>query len=137
MLLVLKASISKRARLIVDLPSNLPTVHGNPTQIRQVVMNLVRNASEALVEKEGVISLSVGENRLGPGSREVTSNLRAGDYIRLEISATGPGMTEELKAALDEPPNATSKIVTSAARAVAAAARRIHGRHPVPSAGLR
>jgi PAS domain S-box-containing protein len=101
MLLVLKASISKRVRLIVDLPSNLPTVHGNPTQIRQVVMNLVRNASEALIEKEGVISLSVGENRLGPGSREVTSTLRAGDYIRLEIKATGPGMTEEVKAKVD------------------------------------
>ena len=59
MLQLLKVSISKRAQLTVDLPENLPAVRANATQIRQVVMNLITNASEALGEKEGIISVTL------------------------------------------------------------------------------
>ena len=55
MLQLLKVSISKRAILKAELGECLPAVHGNPAQIRQIVMNLVTNASEALAERDGVI----------------------------------------------------------------------------------
>src|SRR5260370_10621069 len=58
MLQLLKVSISKRARLTVDLPENLPAVRANATQIRQVAMNLITNASEALGTKDGIISVT-------------------------------------------------------------------------------
>src|SRR6185312_9934822 len=51
MLELLKISISKRALLKIDLPKNLSAVPGNAPQIRQIVMNLVLNASEAIGEK--------------------------------------------------------------------------------------
>ena len=36
--------------LETDLPLNLPAVHGNAAQLRQIVMNLIINASEAIGE---------------------------------------------------------------------------------------
>ena len=64
MLQLLTVTISKHARLIVDLPTNLPAVRANATQIRQVVMNLITNASESLGEKEGVISITLAPCRI-------------------------------------------------------------------------
>ena len=53
MLELLKISISKHATLVVDLPQNLPAIRANAVQIRQVVMNLITNASEALGRPDG------------------------------------------------------------------------------------
>src|SRR5215469_464787 len=53
MLELLKVSVSKRAILEIDLGEDLPAVRTNAAQIRQIVMNLIVNASEALGEREG------------------------------------------------------------------------------------
>ena len=55
MLELLKVSISKHAVLQTSLEEGLPAVRGNSAQIRQVVMNLVTNASEAIGDRDGVI----------------------------------------------------------------------------------
>src|SRR5262249_39761669 len=44
----LRGSVGTRVTLKTHLPGNLPPVHGNPAQLRQVIMNLVANACEAL-----------------------------------------------------------------------------------------
>ena len=51
MLELLKISISKHAVLKTDLGKDLPAVMGNATQLRQMVMNLILNASEAIGER--------------------------------------------------------------------------------------
>jgi signal transduction histidine kinase len=52
---LLTASISKNLKLQLDLLPDLPGVKGDATQLRQIVMNLVRNSSEAMVGREGSI----------------------------------------------------------------------------------
>jgi CheY-like chemotaxis protein len=71
-------------------------VFGNRAQIRQVVMNLVINASEAIGDRDGTIRIVTERVTVGSGS-EVwkTKNLREGDYLQLEISDTGCGMPQE------------------------------------------
>jgi PAS domain S-box-containing protein len=101
MLQLLKVSISKCAMLKVNLPEEFPAVRANAAQIRQVVMNLITNASEALGEGEGVISVTVAQVRLGPDYNP--PKLSQGDYIRLEVSDTGHGMTEEIQAKIFDP----------------------------------
>jgi PAS domain S-box-containing protein len=104
MLQLLKVSISKRAQLTVDLPPNLPAVRANATQIRQVVMNLITNASEALGENEGVISVTLAHVRPGPGPfAESTPDLLRNDHVRLTVNDTGDGMTEEIQARIFDP----------------------------------
>jgi PAS domain S-box-containing protein len=93
MIQLLKISISKAAVLRIDVPEALPAVWANPAEIRQLVMNLVINASEALGEKEGVISVTLTRVPLDPGR----------DRIRLEVSDTGCGMTEEIRSKMFDP----------------------------------
>jgi two-component system, cell cycle sensor histidine kinase and response regulator CckA len=104
MLELLKVSISKHAVLKTDLDQNLPAVWGNAAQIRQVVMNLLINASEAIGEKQGVIEVTTkhvsGGKELAPNG---VTDLPEGDYLRLEVSDTGCGMTDEAKAKVFDP----------------------------------
>jgi len=98
MLELLKVSISKHAILTTDLGRNLPAVRGNAPQLRQVVMNLIINASEAIGEK-GMIHVAtshvIGGHNLAPNDRV---QLPQGDYLQLEVSDTGHGMTKEEQA---------------------------------------
>jgi CheY-like chemotaxis protein len=104
MLQLLKVSISKHATLKVDLSKNLLAIRANAAQIQQVVMNLITNASEALGEKKGVISVKTAQVRLGRDSRrKIAPDLAPGEYIRLEVSDTGSGMTEEIQAKIFDP----------------------------------
>jgi CheY-like chemotaxis protein len=104
MLELLKVSISKHAVLRTNLGGKLPAVQGNAAQIRQVVMNLVINASEAIGEKEGVISVTTAQ--VG-GTIDLASNgvtvLGDHEYVQLEVSDTGCGMTEAVKAKVFDP----------------------------------
>ena len=104
MLELVKISISKHATLIVDLPKNLPAVRANAVQIRQIVMNLITNASEALGDKEGVISVTV--TKVDPGQSahsESQPNTSADGQLKLEVSDTGCGMTAETVAKIFDP----------------------------------
>ncbi len=60
---LLEVSISKKALLKCDFAENLPTFDDDATQIRQVVMYLITNASKAIGDKTGVITLSTGAMR--------------------------------------------------------------------------
>ena len=60
---LIHASISKKARLTLRLASDLPPVEADASQLRQVVLNLVVNASEALSDSGGEIELSTWRGR--------------------------------------------------------------------------
>jgi PAS domain S-box-containing protein len=92
MLHLTRVSISKKATLKVDIPDKLPLIQANVTQIRQVIMNLITNASEALVD-EGIVSVTV---------REVHAE-KESSYVRLEVSDTGCGMSEKVQAEIFDP----------------------------------
>jgi CheY-like chemotaxis protein len=96
MLGLLKASLSKHAVLKSALATDLPPVRGNAAQIRQVVMNLIINASEAIGERDGLIHVATSLARGG-------GTLSEGDYVRLEISDTGCGITDEQRSRIFDP----------------------------------
>jgi PAS domain S-box-containing protein len=102
---LLQASISKKAVLRFLLAPDLPAVKCDATQIRQVVMNLITNASDAIGDKSGVITLSTGA--IDADQKYLTdiaaADLPPGRYVYLEVSDTGCGMSEETKARIFEP----------------------------------
>ena len=95
---LLRAVISKKSVLIFDLQEKIPFIEADTTQIRQIVMNLVTNATEAIGDNEGVIKISTG-GRLCDGDflRSIRSDteLPEGEYIYLQVADTGSGMNEE------------------------------------------
>jgi len=100
MLELLKISISKRAALNVNFPAGLPAVRANAAQLRQVVLNLIVNASEALEDNQGVISIAAARVS-GEGYQPPI--LASHDYVRLTVSDSGCGMTEEVQARIFDP----------------------------------
>ena len=95
---LLRTVVSKRASLQLDLKHDLPLVRGDATQLRQVVMNLITNASDSLGEQNGEILLRTF-------MAEVTSSalgtvmfggpLNPGNYVVLEVADTGSGMDDD------------------------------------------
>lgn len=103
---VLEAMTSKQARLRFDFTEDLPPIVADPGQLRQVVVNLVTNASEALGEAGGTITVSTGTchaDREFLASTYVDDNLPAGHYVFIEVSDTGSGMDAEEQANLFDP----------------------------------
>ena len=98
---LLEVSISKKVVLKYDFADDLPTIDGDVTQIRQVVMNLITNASEAIGGKTGVIALSTGTMYCDRACLdEINDTVRAGldrplpegAYVYFEVADTGCGM---------------------------------------------
>jgi len=92
---MLEVSISKKALLRYNFASNLPAIDADATQIRQIIMNLVINASDAIGEKSGIISISTGAiqcDRDYLSETWLNERLPAGLYVYVEVADTGCGM---------------------------------------------
>ncbi|ATC63191.1 hypothetical protein CMV30_04040 [Nibricoccus aquaticus] len=103
---LLRASISKKATLKFQLQPDLPATMADPTQMRQIVMNLVINASESLGEHDGVITLSTSLVRPPAGFFEgsvLTPPEPAADFLQLEVTDTGAGMTPDTVSKIFDP----------------------------------
>lgn len=75
-----------------DLPPGLPPVFGNAVQLQQVLLNLLRNAAEAMAEG-------------GSGQRLVTLAARQAEsgFLELSVTDTGPGLSELVERNLFSP----------------------------------
>src|SRR5262249_18791313 len=103
MLPLLKVSLSKHAILNADLGQDLPATRASDGQIRQVVMNLITNASEAIGDRDGVIRVITRRVTLGAGAVAISETLPNGDYLTLEVSDTGCGLSQETQARMFDP----------------------------------
>jgi two-component system cell cycle sensor histidine kinase/response regulator CckA len=102
---LLEVSISKKARLVLLLSRDLPCVLADASQIRQVVMNLVINASDALGDASGEVRVStyLGRFEVSPGTLVHSFAELAGDSVCLEVSDTGQGMNADTLRRIFEP----------------------------------
>jgi PAS domain S-box-containing protein len=106
MLDLLRASVKAKGSLEVELAEDLPAVEADATQIRQVLLNLVSNASDALGEEGGAIRVRTAAVRMGSrdlGDSFGTPDPAPGEYVSLEVSDTGVGIDGELKTRVFEP----------------------------------
>ncbi len=106
MLHMLQVSISKKIGLRLQSYKSLPTVNVDATQIRQIVMNLVINAAEAIGDSSGTISITTGlvdcdSNYLR--NAWLNEMIPDGLYVYLEVADTGCGMTEDTLAKIFDP----------------------------------
>jgi len=99
-------TIHKKAKLRLDLEEDLPPVDADATQLQQIVLNLVTNASDALGPSGGRITVSTSQVDAdaqflaGPWLPEP---VEPGSYVCLEISDTGAGIAPETLARMFEP----------------------------------
>ena len=103
---LLGTCISSKATLHLDLQPGLPPLLADASQIQQVLMNLVINASEAITEGTGRITVTTRTERVTPGSADALypgQALRPGRHVSLEITDTGSGMAPEVLKKIFDP----------------------------------
>jgi PAS domain S-box-containing protein len=103
---LLKASIAKTATLNLSPDSGLPLIQADPGQIQQVIMNLITNASEAIGDNAGTITIATGDQEFDEAylrQSRVDKKPLPGRFVYAEVSDTGCGMDEDTLQRLFDP----------------------------------
>jgi len=105
MLELLQVSVSKHVKVETGFGPNLPFVRASPAQIRQVAMNLITNASEAIGDRDGVIRVTAGRVTFHRDSSQAGLELvtDGAECLQLEVSDSGRGMSPETQARVFDP----------------------------------
>lgn len=103
---LLTSATAKHVTVNLELEKELPLIVGDSSQIQQVVMNLVINASEAIGENSGVITVGLHKVEIRPEEQEIDyfgNTVPPGEYACLRVADTGCGMSEESRRRIFEP----------------------------------
>lgn len=92
--------------IIMSLEQNLPLISGEPYQIEQVIINIISNARDAIDEK----AKCQPEQLMGWSKRLVINTLLVNNWVCIEISDNGIGMTEETKEKIFNPFYTTKEV---------------------------
>jgi two-component system cell cycle sensor histidine kinase/response regulator CckA len=104
MLALLKVSVTKRAVIDAHLDQDLPPIRGSAAQVRQIVLNLITNSSDAIKDRDGVIRVITRRVTVnGESGAALSKTLADGEYVQLEVSDTGRGMSAETQAKVFDP----------------------------------
>ena len=103
---LLSVSLPKNVVVRADLVEGLPVIEADTSQLRQVVMNLLTNAADAIGGSSGIVALRTGLTDVGEAGIDdawLGEGLPAGRYVFLEVSDTGEGMDEERRSRIFDP----------------------------------
>ena len=106
MVQMIKVAISRKIALRLDLTPDLPMIEGDVSQIHQVIMNLVVNASEAIGGKSGVITLSTGLSKCPTQKPDIcllSTEIRETQMAYFEVRDDGEGMDDDIRGRIFDP----------------------------------
>ena len=106
--LLLDGTLSKNIKLEIILYRDLPQILGDATHIRQVIINLVSNAKDAINDK-GHIKVATERVTLGDADCQGHGNARPGEFASLVISDSGVGIPQDLIPRVFDPFFSTKK----------------------------
>jgi PAS domain S-box-containing protein len=103
---LLAVSVKRRAQLDFKLAPDLPPIKGDATQIRQILMNLVINAAEAMEEGIGAIKLSTGVQQCSAkylNDTFLNATVPPGEFVYVQVADPGHGMDNNTMARIFDP----------------------------------
>lgn len=103
---LLHTAVSRGIELRYELPDALPFIEGDATQLRQVILNLIINAAEAIGDRPGVVTIAAGTvaiDRAWARGTYLGPELPEGFYAYLEVRDDGCGMDEETRSKIFDP----------------------------------
>jgi CheY-like chemotaxis protein len=99
----LRGAIPSTIEIIQRIEPDLGKILGDPTQIHQVLMNLCVNASHAIKDNKGTISVELSEVELDTDFTSENPPLVPGKHLRLMVSDTGAGIPSEIMDKIFDP----------------------------------
>lgn len=99
---ILERAVGERIEVVVQLSDEPLGTNADPPQLRQVLMNLVVNARDAMPEG-GRLTIKTGAVEGGPTGAGSAGTLPEGRYVYLAVSDTGEGMSESVRSQAFEP----------------------------------
>lgn len=127
---MLEAGLSKRIVLRYHFDVDVPEVMADESQMQQVVLNLVTNASESIGDDKGDIVVAIGVmqcDREFLGRCHETHPLPEGAYVFLEVADNGPGMDARTKVKMFDPFFTTKFVGRGLGLAAVSGIVRSHG----------
>ncbi len=106
MVTLLESSITKRADLQLSCPEEVPLIMGDSAQLRQILLNLILNAADAVTGGQGRIDVRIGTLECDDTFFEETmlkDPLAPGTYVELEVRDNGCGMDEQTQQRIFDP----------------------------------
>ena len=106
MVKMLSSALNENVTITLDCQADIPAITGDASQIRQIVMNLIINASEAIGDAHGEIYVSVARVAISsthPTRDHLGKTITPGKYVCLEVTDNGCGMNIETKRRVFEP----------------------------------
>jgi len=103
---MIQVSFPKQVRILYQLAEGLPDVEADLVQLRQVLMNLVVNASESIGDAPGIITVSTRAVACTQGdfrNSYLNENMPGGLYVCMEVADTGGGMDEATRQKVFDP----------------------------------
>jgi signal transduction histidine kinase len=99
---ILRETLPKSIEINFQVPNDLWIISADATQIHQVLMNLCVNARDAMPEG-GSISIKAENVFLDKNYARMHIEAKAGRFVVISVSDTGPGMTAEIQSRIFEP----------------------------------
>lgn len=100
---LLRGSLPSGIAMHVDVPENLGVMHGDATQIHQVLMNLGTNAAKAVRNDIGELEITAQIVSIGTDSVPQGSILQPGRHLKIRVSDSGIGMEPDVIDRVFEP----------------------------------
>ena len=101
-----QSTIGQNVKITSDLAADIPLITADASQLRQVTMNLIINASEAIGESQGEVRVALAQRAVRadqPEKDHTGSLIPPGWYACLEVADNGCGMTAETQQRIFEP----------------------------------
>lgn len=129
-LAIVQASVSKKIRLIRDVPEKCPTIEADVGQLQQLVLNLVLNAAEAIGDHDGEVSVRVRIRSVEDAElaeRYTGFDLPSRPYTEIAVRDTGAGMDQKTLQQIFDPFFTTKFLGRGLGLAAALGIVRSHG----------